>query len=61
MAKAPVKKNVATFVVEVEFEVDSTSLSDIMNSIDCAQEELRAYGYIKSAKLTIPATEMDLT
>jgi hypothetical protein len=65
MAKAP-KTNpretkLARVVIEAEFEVDSNDVMDIISTCRNAVEELNAYGYVTSAKLNVPASEMDLT
>ena len=65
MAKAPVKqnqreKNIARIIIEAEYEIDSNSLVDVMMNIQNAIEELQSYGYVTKAKLSVPATEMDL-
>lgn len=64
MAKAP-KTNpreakLARVVIEAEFEVDSNDVMDIISACRNAIEELAAYGHVTSAKLNVPASEMDL-
>lgn len=51
---------IARVIIEAEFEVDSVDITDIMINVRNAVEELQAYGYVKSAKLNMPATEVDL-
>ena len=54
------ESKIARVLIEAEFEVDSVDITDIMINIRNAVEELQAYGYVKSAKLNMPATEVDL-
>lgn len=55
------EKNMARVAIDAEFEVDSNSIDDIMQVVRNAIEELNSYGYVTKAKLSIPATELDLT
>lgn len=52
---------VVTLKIEAEFELGDNELSDIMDNIRNAIEELNNFGYVHTAKLSVPATEMDLT
>ena len=65
MAKAP-KTNpretkLARVVIEAEFEVDSVELSDVLDDIRAAVEQLQCNGgYVTKAEVSLPATKMDL-
>lgn len=55
------EKKIARVTITAEFEVDSVDVIDIISTCRNATEELSAYGYVTSAKLSVPASEMDLT
>ena len=58
--KLPEKK-VAKLVIEAEFEMDLPDyLPDILQVVDNAVSELKSYGCVSKAKLSLPATEMDM-
>lgn len=54
-------KKLAKIIIEAEFETDSVDVVDIIMNCRNAIEELSAYGFVTSAKLSVPASEMDLT
>ena len=55
-------KKVATLNLTAEFDIDDgLFLPDILDNIRNAVDELRANGHVKSAILTMPASELDLT
>lgn len=65
MAKAPKinprEKKIARAFIEVEFEIDSADMIDIIATCRNAMEELNSLGYVTKAKLNVPSTEMDLS
>lgn len=55
------EKKIARAFIEVEFEIDSADVVDIIATCRNAMEELNSLGYVTKAKLNVPSTEMDLT
>lgn len=56
------RKKIAQLVINADFEIDDgdITIADITEAIRIAVSELKAYGVVYVAKLTLPAIEMDM-
>jgi hypothetical protein len=59
-APAAPEKKMAKLVMEVEFDMEYVGVTDITDAVRSAVDELNGYGAVTKAKLTLPATEMDM-